>query len=157
MRILPAVIIVITAFVLAAGCTTPAPVISPTPVPTALPTVTADMVPQPTSVVPPYYNVSVQVQKNTISTNPYISIIFNGGQGLGFVTVMQATVIRSDGSIEQKSVKNPQMLTELDLNGTIRDDRVIVTVTYVDGKTYTVKDLLVPFQNINPTRPVNSG
>jgi hypothetical protein len=134
---------------LLAGCTTPVP--PPiTTVPTATP-LAPDLVPQPTSVVPPYYSVSVQVLKNAISTNPWISVTFEGGQGLGFATVMEATVIRSDGLVETKSVGNPAIGTELLFNGTTRTDRAIVNVTYVNGQTYTVKDDLVPFQNINPT------
>jgi hypothetical protein len=35
-------------------------------------------------------------------------------------------------------------------SGTTKTDRAIVNITYTDGKTYTVKDELVPFQNINP-------
>ena len=31
-------------------------------------------------------------------------------------------------------------------NGTTRTDRAIVNITYTDGKTYTVKDELVPFR-----------
>jgi hypothetical protein len=133
-----------------AGCTTPTPPGPGTTVPTAPPSI-PDLVPRPTSVVPPYYNVSVQVMKNTISTNPYISVTFNGGQGLGFATLMEATAILSDGIIESQSAKDPAIGTELLFNGTTRTDRVIVNVSYVDGNTYTVKDVLVPFQNINPT------
>jgi hypothetical protein len=141
------------AAVLIAGCTLPTTPPEGTPAPTPTPTITppGDMVPQPTSVVPPYYAVSVQVMKNTISTNPWISVTFEGGQGLGFATLMEATVIRSDGLIEMKSAQNPAIGTQLLLNGTTRTDRAIVNVTFVNGQTYTVKDELVPFQNINPT------
>ncbi|NTV00722.1 MAG: hypothetical protein HGA55_06345, partial [Methanoregulaceae archaeon] len=117
---------------------------------TAMPSV-SDLVPQPTSVVPPYYTVSIQVLKNTVSIDPYIVVTFNGGQGLGFATLMQATVIRADGTKESKSAIKPAINTELILDGTTRTDRVIVNVSYVDGSTYTVRDVLVPFQNINPT------
>jgi PBP1b-binding outer membrane lipoprotein LpoB len=133
-----------------AGCTTPVPPAPATTVPTVPPS-SPDLVPLPTSVVPPFYAVSVQVLKNTISTNPYISVTFEGGQGLGFATLMEGTVIRSDGLIEMKSAQNPGIGTQLLFNGTTRTDRVIVNVTYVNGQTYTVKDDLVPFQNINPT------
>jgi hypothetical protein len=148
--ILALIVICVTAACLA-GCSAPIPPVTPaTTAPTATP-LNPDLIPQPTSVVPPYYNVSVQVMKNTISTNPYISVTFNGGQGLGFATLMQSTAILSDGIIESKSAKNPAIGTELLFNGTTRTDRVIVNVSYVDGSTYTVKDVLVPFQNINPT------
>ncbi len=140
------------AAVLIAGCTLPTPPqVTPTATPTPTVTTPGDLLPQPTSVIPPYYAVSVQVLKNAISTNPWISVTFEGGQGLGFATLMEATVIRSDGLIEMKSAQNPAIGTQLLFNGTTRTDRVIVNVTYVNGQTYTVKDDLVPFQNINPT------
>jgi PBP1b-binding outer membrane lipoprotein LpoB len=145
--------VILIAALLAAGCST----LTPPPVETVPATATPsgpDLVPQPTSVVPPYYTVSVQVLKNTVSIDPYIVVTFNGGQGLGFATLMQATVIRSDGTKESKSAIKPAINTELILNGTTRTDRVIVNVSYVDGSTYTVRDVLVPFQNINPTAAI---
>jgi hypothetical protein len=151
MKAIVALLVICVVAICMAGCTTPAPPVPGTTVPTTLTSSIPDLVPQPTSVVPPYYTVSVQVQKNTISTNPYISVTFNGGQGLGFATLMEATVILSDGIIESKSAKNPAIGTELLFNGTTRTDRVIVNVSYIDGNTYTVKDVPVPFQNINPT------
>jgi hypothetical protein len=151
MKTIAALLVICIAALFVAGCTTPVPPIPGTTTsPTAIPTL-PDLLPQPTSVVPPYYNVSVQVLKNTVSTDPYIRVTFNGGQGLGFATLMEATVIRSDGIIESQSAKDPAIGTELLFNGTTRNDRVIVNATYVDGNTYTVKDVLVPFQNINPT------
>jgi hypothetical protein len=150
MKVIAALLVICVAAICMAGCTTPLTPAPGTIVPTATPSL-PDLVPQPTSVVPPYYNVSVQVLKNTISTNPYILVTFSGGQGLGFATLIEATVILSDGVIESKAAKNPAIGTELLFNGTTRTDRVIVNVSYVDGNTYTVKDVLVPFQNINPT------
>jgi hypothetical protein len=150
MRAIAVLTVIFVAVLLVAGCST----LTPTPVTTVPTTATPsipDLVPQPTSVVPPYYNVSVQILKNTVSIDPYIVVTFNGGQGLGFATLMQATVIRSDGSKESKSAIKPAINTEIILNGTTRTDRVIVNVSYVDGSTYTVRDVLVPFQNINPT------
>jgi hypothetical protein len=150
MRAIAVLTVIFVAVLLVAGCST----LTPTPVTTVPTTATPsipDLVPQPTSVVPPYYNVSVQILKNTVSIDPYIVVTFNGGQGLGFATLMQATVIRADGTKESKSAIKPAINTELILNGTTRTDRVIVNVSYVDGSTYTVRDVLVPFQNINPT------
>lgn len=150
MKAIIAILVLCATALLLAGCTTPVPPPPATTVPAATPSI-PDLVPQPTSVVPPYYSVSVQVIKNTISTDPWISVTFEGGQGLGFATVMEATVVRSDGLIETKSVGNPAIGTKLLFNGTTRTDRAIVNVTFVNGQSYTVKDDLVPFQNINPT------
>jgi len=78
--------------------------------------------------------------------------VFEGGSGLGYATSMEATVIRSDGIYEPpKSAFKPSKGTQILFNGTTKTDRVIVNVTYVDGSTYTVTDVQVPFSNINPT------
>jgi len=150
MRAIAVLPVIFVAALLVAGCSTLTPPPATTVPTTAMPSV-PDLVPRPTSVVPPYYNVSVQVLKNTVSIDPYIVVTFNGGQGLGFATLMQATVIRSDGTKESKSAIKPAINTEIILDGTTRTDRVIVNVSFVDGSTYTVRDVLVPFQNINPT------
>lgn len=153
MKAVIALLISCIAIMMIAGCTSPVspPPGTPTPVVTPVPTATPDLEPQPTSVVPPIYTVSIQVQKNVVSTDPWISVVFEGGSGLGYATLMEATVIRSDGEIEQKSAFKPAKGTQLLFNGTTKTDRVIVNVSYVDGSTYTVTDMQVPFQNINPT------
>jgi hypothetical protein len=152
MRIILALLVSCIAIMMIAGCTSPVapPPGTPTTGVTPVPTPKPDLEPQPTSVVPPIYGVSIQVQKNPISTNPWISVVFEGGSGLGYATLMEATVIRSDGIIEQKSAFKPAKGTQILFNGTTKTDRVIVNVSYVDGSTYTVRDVQVPFSNINP-------
>ncbi len=152
MKAIIALLVSCIAILVVAGCTSPvSPPVTPTTGATPVPTATPDLEPQPTSVVPPIYTVSIQVQKNVVSTDPWISVVFEGGSGLGYATLMEATVIRSDGNIEQKSAFKPAKGTQLLFNGTTKTDRVIVNVSYVDGSTYTVTDIQVPFQNINPT------
>ena len=140
------------ALLMVAGCTTPMePDTTPdTTLPTATPTVPPDLRPEPTDVVPLYQQGSIQISKNTVATDPWISVVFAGGGGQSYVVSMQATVIRSDGGIETEIAQSPGIGTTLMFTGTTRDDRAIVNVTYTDGMTYTVKDELVPFQNINP-------
>jgi hypothetical protein len=130
---------------------TPVPTTTPVPATTPLPTTTPDLNPRPTSVIPPIYTVSIQIQKNTISTDPWISVVYEGGAGLVLPSLVEATVIRSDGIVKQESARNPPKGTQLLFDGTTRPDRVIVNVTYIDGTFYTVRDELVPFQNINPS------
>jgi hypothetical protein len=152
MRVIIALFVSCIAIMMIAGCTSLAPPpATPTTEATPVPTGTPDLEPRPTSVVPPIYGVSIQIQKNTISVNPWISVVFEGGSGLGYATLMEATVIRSDGIIEQKSAFRPAKGTQILFDGTTKTDRVIVNVSYVDGSTYTVTDVQVPFQNINPT------
>lgn len=150
--IFPALAMLCVALLMVAGCTSPlSPPSAPkTTPPTALPTPVPDLIPEPTDVVPPYQQVAVQVSKNTISTDPWISVLFAGGGGQSYVVSMTGTVIRSDGGVETQTAISPEIGTNLMFTGTTRTDRAIVHITYTDGKTYTVKDELVPFQNINP-------
>jgi len=134
-----------------AGCVNPLPSLEPIPGPTVLPPITYDLNPRPTSVVPPRYHVSIQIQKNTVSTDPWISVVYEGSAGLVLPSLVEATVIRSDGITERESAREPPKGTALLFDGTTRPDRVIVNVTYIDGSFYTVRDELVPFQNINPS------
>ena len=144
---------------ISAGCMGNAPFSSQTPVPTtpqatftpAFPlTPAVSLVPEPTDVMPPTYAVTVQVVKNTIATDPSITVTYEGGQGLAFTQSMTAEVIRSDGTVEQQTVESPQMGSEILLAGTTGTDRVIVFVTIANGVTYRVFDRDMPFQPINP-------
>jgi hypothetical protein len=150
--IVPALALLCIALLMVAGCTSPSsPPSSPeTPLPTATPAQEPDLEPKPTDVVPPYQQVYVQVTKNTVSTNPWISVLFAGGPGQSYVVQMTATIINPDGTIQTQSARSPEIGTNLLFNGTTKTDRAIVNMTYTDGQTYTVKDELVPFQNINP-------
>lgn len=106
-----------------------------------------DLTPLPTDVVPPFQQVAIQVTKNTVSIDPYVSVVFAGGLGQPYVTVMTATIMRPDGTTETSSVRYPGIGTEVILPGTTQTDRVTVDVTFTNGKMYRVKDELVPFQS----------
>lgn len=142
------------ALILVAGCSSP--IVTPppatptlTPTPTAVPIPIPDLQPKPTDVVPPIQQVAIQVTKNTVATDPWVSVLFAGGSGQSYVSVMTATIIRFDGTTDTKSARSPGIGTNILLTGTTRTDRVIVNVTYTDGHTYTVKDELLQFQNLN--------
>jgi hypothetical protein len=150
MKAFLSLLLVCIALFLVAGCSnqiaTPPATPTPTPAPTAVPIPLPDLQPEPTSIIPPYQQIALQLTKNTVATDPWVSVLFAGGSGQSYVTVMSATIIRFDGVTETKSATYPAIGTNLLLNGTTRNDRVIVNVTYTDGQTYTVKDELVPFQ-----------
>jgi PBP1b-binding outer membrane lipoprotein LpoB len=150
MKAFLSLMILCIALILVAGCTNPIvtpPTTTPrTPTPTTSPVTMPDLQPQPTDIVPPNQQVAIQITKNTVATDPWVSVLFAGGSGQSYITVMNATIIRSDGIIETKSVSYPAGNTNIFLNGTTRTDRVIVNVSYTDGNTYTVKDELVPFK-----------
>jgi hypothetical protein len=139
------------ALILVAGCTNPivTPLETPTvtPAPTEVPPPTPDLKPQPTDTVPPNQQVAIQITKNTVAIDPWVSVLFAGGAGQSYVSVVTATIIRSDRTTETKSAMYPGIGTNILFDGTTRTDRVIVNVTYTDGNTYTVKDELVPFQS----------
>ena len=99
----------------------------------------------PTQAVPDYESVSVTVNRNSITENPSIAIVFNGGLGLGMVEQMNVTVIRSDCVREQQTRNSPVMGETVTLMGTTRIDRVIVVVTMTSGDQYTITDEDYPF------------
>ncbi|HON82255.1 MAG TPA: hypothetical protein PLN56_08455 [Methanoregulaceae archaeon] len=111
---------------------------------TIVPTVTTYRTPPPLSTIPPLYAISIQVQKNPIATDPWISVHYEGSGGRVLPSQIEAVVIRSDETIEQKSAVNPARGTRILLNGTVGTDRVMVTVTYLDGSVFTVKDEVLP-------------
>ncbi|MCU0633156.1 MAG: hypothetical protein MUC66_09340 [Methanolinea sp.] len=148
-------LLVSIAALLVAGClgSSPLPAGEQTVSPAAVvtePSVSQNLIPEPTDVIPPVYAVTVEVGKNTVSINPYISVSFRGGPGQEFTQTMIATVFRSDGITESGRAGYPQVGSEILLTGTTGNDRVAVDVTLVTGETYRVYDALVPFRNLNP-------
>ena len=150
---LPLAVITLVLCVLIGGCTSQAPPVPPTSVPITTtqqvpspsPTPSCSLVPGPTQDVPEYELVDVTVERNSITADPTISTIFNGGQGLGMVQLMNVTVIRSDCITENDARKNPGMGETITLMGTTRTDRVIVVMTMTSGDQYTIIDGLYPF------------
>jgi hypothetical protein len=106
---------------------------------------TCSLVPGPTQIVPDYESVSVTVNRNPITENPTIAIVFDGGKGLGMVKRMNVTVIRSDCVTEQGIRDNPVMGETVTLMGTTLIDRVIVVMTMSSGEQYTIIDDDFPF------------
>ncbi|MFA4861551.1 hypothetical protein [Methanoregula sp.] len=147
------ILVVILACILVCGCTSnPANVPSPAPAtqqtPAALPPPTAlphPATPGPVQTVPDYESVSVTVNRNVVSTDPTLTVTYNGGKGLGMTTRMDVTVIRSDGVVETASREDPVMGTSITLMGTTGSDRVIVSVTMTSGSQYTIIDKYYPF------------
>ena len=161
--LVPLLFVVATA-ILAAGCvnpfepalilptTTSEPATAPVPAVTPPGTIPAgeappDLNPGPTSIIPPLYGISIQVQKNPVPTNPWISVVYEGSPGQVLPALVEAMVVRSDGVTERKSARNPPRGTQLLFNGTTAADRVIVNVTYQDGSVFTIQDALVPMRN----------
>jgi len=151
--LLPLVVMTLTLCVLIGGCTSQTPPVPQTTVPVTTiqqvppPTQTpaCSLVPGPTQTVPEYESVDVTVERNSITADPTISTVFNGGQGLGMVVLMNVTVIRSDCITENGARNYPGMGETVTLMGTTRTDRVIVVMTMTSGDQYTIIDGLYPF------------
>ena len=155
---------ILCALLLSAGCTQ-APVTPPaTTVVTAVPTtvpMTATLVPttavatpttpplepQPVDTLPSYQSVTVDVVRNVVAINPSITAAFRGGLGTTATAAMDMTVIKSDGTVEQKQIRNPKVNDQIVIQGTTGTDRVVVKVTMVDGKTYTIYDQKMDFRS----------
>jgi hypothetical protein len=152
----PALIsLAIILFILFGGCLQSSPAI-PAPVPTLSNTnppiaptanslLACSLEPGPTQIIPASEAVSVTVNRNTITENPSITVAFDGGLGLGMVTRMNVSVIRSDCVREQQNRDNPRMGDTVTLMGTTRTDRVIVVMTMTSGEQYTIIDQDYPF------------
>jgi hypothetical protein len=150
---LPLVVITLVLCVLIGGCTSQVPPVPPTSVPVTTtqqvpspsPTPACSLVPGPTQNVPEYQSVSVTIERNSITADPTISAVFNGGQGLGMVQLMNVTVVRSDCITENDARKYPPMGETVTLMGTTKTDRVIVVMTMTSGDQYTIIDGLYSF------------
>jgi len=158
---------ILCALLLSAGCTQtpvtpPASVATtaPTTVPTTLPTsatpvpttavatpTTPSLEPQPVDTLPSYQAVTVDVVRNVVSINPVITATFRGGFGSTATAAMDVTVTKSDGTVEQKQLRNPRVNDQIVIQGTTGTDRVVVKVTMNDGKTYTIYDQKMDFRS----------
>lgn len=85
------------------------------------------------------------MNRNVVSTDPTLTVTYNGGKGLGMTTRMDVTVIRSDGVVETGFREDPVMGSSITLMGTTGNDRVIVAVTMTSGDQYTLVDKYYPF------------
>lgn len=147
--------------VLGAGCTQqpPGPATEvPTPVPTTAqptvqPTVVTPAVTPTTGFIegplPSQYDVTVQVDRNRVATNPLITTTFRGGKGINFVSSMDVTVSRSDGQVVTRTIGKPQVNSFIEIQGTLGTDRVEVFISLVDGTRYRIYDQAMPFRSYN--------
>lgn len=130
------VLAVLAVFALSAGCTGSSPAATPTPTATPATTVpvttqTVSLEPSGTDVIPANYFVKAEAAKDPIYRG--ITVTFSGGLGQENVKEFTATVTRSDGKTETKSLTKPSGRSlsrgqSLEFNGTAGDDRVQVWV-----------------------------
>ncbi len=144
--------VLVVLFLLFAGCIHPSadsttPVTPQTIVTPLLPTsaTVCSLTPGPRQTLPAYEDVSITVDRNTITDEPTITVRFDGGLGNGMVQRMTVTIIRSDCVTEQQFRDNPVVGTSITQMGTLGTDRVIVVLVMTSGDQYTVIDQDYPF------------
>jgi hypothetical protein len=150
--------IVLGALMAIAACTG-APNGGTPPTQTTLPLVTPTppggpaLVPGPTQVMPADQSVVFQINKDPI--NAQVRVIYQGGTAGVHVRAIQVRFTKADGTVEDKAfvrdINSPSFKMGQDVlfMGTHYTDRVEVTVSLDNGKSYKVVDQLVPYQ----TRP----
>jgi len=97
--------------------------------------------------MPSSQKVEVQVTRNTVSTDPYITISFRGGSGQNFLQRLDITVTRSDGSVVVDTLTRPQVNDKIDILGTRGVDNVKVVAQMSDGKRYLIYNQDLPFRS----------
>jgi hypothetical protein len=125
--------------VLAAGCTgggtTNATTTAPTAASTTAPA-SAAVTKAPVAVVQTLpAGMGLGISANRQPINREITVTFNGGAGQGSARSLEATITRSDGTTETKPLEARQG-SEVTFKGTKGTDRVSVSVTLTNGKTY---------------------
>jgi len=150
-RLLSALIVLLLAFSLSAACTgsgepadptTPreTATIAETPAPTATP---VSLTPGPTETAPPGKEVEFQLTggyPSRITNDLYIA--FSGGKGQDYVTNIDVQVTKSTGEVITDTLQ-PIRGEEIIIHNAKGENRVEITVSFVTGGTFKVKDQIV--------------
>lgn len=134
-----------------AGCTETPEAVVPvaTPEATQTPAETpADwsLTPGPVGTMPVGKVISTSIERDPIQTD--LTVRFDGGQGMNFVTLIEATMYTSDGRVETKYIERPlNMGQSVMFDGTRGSDRVKVTAYYSSGEVVVISDALYEFKS----------
>lgn len=105
---------------------------------------TGTMVTGPVVTLPVNTAVDVQVmQKDSVYST--VDVVFGGGNGQVLVSSCDVVFTRSDGTSETRKLK-PEKGETVTFQGTKGTDRIEVTITLKDGKTYKIVDQQVPYR-----------
>jgi hypothetical protein len=125
--------------IIIAGCTN-----LPAPPPAQGQNPAGTLVTGPVVTLPVTTSVDIQVmQKDSVYST--VDVVFGGGNGQLQVSSCDVIFTRSDGTSESRKLQ-PEKGATITLQGTKGTDRVEVSVTMKDGKTYRVIDQLVPYR-----------
>ena len=99
-----------------------------------------DVAPLVTDIVPSIYEVSVQVEKSTLASDPAITATFRGGAGTNSLSRISMTVTHPDGSIASGSIDHPGVGNTLTLPGSVGKDKVVIVSELPNGRKYRIFD-----------------
>lgn len=143
--------LLVAALLSVAGCAeTPAEVVPVVPAEPTQPHVETpsawSLAPGPLGTMPAGKAVSTSVERDPIRTD--IIVRFDGGQGMNFVTLIEATMYASDGRIETKYIERPlSMGKSVMFTGTRETDRIKVTAYYSSGEVVVISDAVHVFKS----------
>ncbi|HOP68036.1 MAG TPA: hypothetical protein PLM96_05360 [Methanoregulaceae archaeon] len=156
-------LLILAVFIAAAGCTqaptepqaTPEPTSMATPSPTAFftPETPAGMgIPGPTQSLPPQYSLTFQVTANGNMVKPLMFVGLMGGNGLNYVSLVEVTLTKPDGSSETQSMRQPFSMGEnLEFPCSTDKNRIEIWATAPEVGRLKVYDEIVPFRSLNPS------
>lgn len=123
--------------VFSAGCTT-------VPAPSPGPGQGGTIAPGTVVTLPAATAVDILVmQKDPVDST--VDVVFGGGNGQVLVSSCDVVFTRSDGPAETRKLM-PEKGATVTLQGTKGTDRVEVTVTMKDGKSYRIIDQQIPYR-----------
>ena len=142
------VLLLLCIAIIVAGCAgtqspaAPAPAQNTVSAPAATGTTGASLVPSPTDSMVASRVVNVNVEKDYLGN---VIVTFQGGNGLGHVKSIDVTLNRADGIVKTASL-GIHVDDTVTLEGTKDTDRVMVSVSMDDGKTYKIVDALSAYR-----------
>ena len=148
-RLLSALLVLLLAVSLCAGCTGsgepagPSTTQTPTVTATPAPTTSGSLTPGPTQTVPPGKEVEFELTggfPSRVTNDLYIKFI--GGKGWDYVKSIDIHVTKSNGEVITEAME-PTPNKELIIHNAKGDNRVAITVSLITGGTYTVIDEIV--------------
>lgn len=120
------------------------PATMPTMTPAPVPTTQVDpLLPLPTEVMPKNQEVFFRVEKDQVTAK--ISVLFQNGPGVNVFKSADVKVTHPDGSVETETLV-PSKSMEIFLDGSKGNDRIEVIANLYTGRSYRIKDEILPFK-----------
>ena len=141
-KIIISVIVLLFAAIVLAVLRAPRVLHRPVPMP-GISSAESNLVTSPTDVMPDNNAVSVTVQQKVYDGT--IPVVFDGGKGQNLVKSIDVTLYTSDGRVIAANIGTNKD-DSVTLQGTKQTDRVVVTVSEMNGQTYKVADVLSPYR-----------